>query len=58
MRYGNYILDFYDGPIYVEELDALKRNEKTIKVTIGKPGDYVHFTGPGGVGNSKTPKSA
>jgi len=27
MRYGSYVLDFYDGPIFIEELDALKRNE-------------------------------
>lgn len=38
IRYGSFILDFFDGPIYVEELDPLKRNEKSIKVTIGKPG--------------------
>lgn len=43
IRHGSYILSFYDGPIYVEELDALKRNEKTCKITIGKPGDVVNF---------------
>jgi len=43
MRYGSYVLDFYDGPIYIEELDALKRNEYQIKVTIAKPGDIVAY---------------
>lgn len=28
IRYGTYVLDFYDAPIFIEELDALKRNEK------------------------------
>lgn len=35
------MLDLYHGPIYVEELDALKRSDITMKVTIGRPGDEV-----------------
>ena len=43
IRYGTYLLDFYDAPIFIEELDALKRNEKKIKITLGKLGEYVPF---------------
>ena len=63
IRYGTYILDLYDGPIYIEELDALKRNEKQIKITVAKPGEYVPFNaGPQWNPNptktpSKTPKT-
>ena len=28
LRYGSFVLDCYDGPIFIEELDAQKRNEK------------------------------
>jgi hypothetical protein len=41
IRYGSYILDCYFPPVYVEELDALKRSDKQIKITIGKPGEYI-----------------
>mmetsp|Transcript_12126 Transcript_12126/g.11975 ORF Transcript_12126/g.11975 Transcript_12126/m.11975 type:complete len:147 (-) Transcript_12126:2098-2538(-) len=42
MRYGTYVLDLYDGPIFVEELDALKRVDKQMKITIGRPGDVIN----------------
>lgn len=41
VRFGTFVLDMYAGPIYVEELDALKRTDMTIKVTIGRPGDEI-----------------
>jgi hypothetical protein len=31
----------YDGPIFVEELDVLKRNDKQIKITLARPGEEV-----------------
>ena len=43
IRYGSYIMDFYEAPIYIEELDALKRTEKNCKITIGKPGEFIPF---------------
>lgn len=39
IRYGSYVMDLYDGPIYVEELDVLKRTDRQIKITIGRPGE-------------------
>jgi hypothetical protein len=36
-------MDFYEAPIYIEELDALKRTEKNCKITIGKPGEFIPF---------------
>ena len=38
IRYGTYTLDLYQPPIYVEELDELKRTPYIWKVTIGRPG--------------------
>lgn len=60
IRYGSYILDLYDGPIYVEELDALKRNECQMKITIAKPGEFVPYNeGPAALAaKAKTPKTA
>lgn len=41
IRFGTYVLPLYEGPIYLEELDAVKRTEYSIKVTIGRPGDVI-----------------
>lgn len=57
MRYGTYILDLYDGPIYVEELDALKRNDKQIKITVAKPGEYIPYNAGPSLNTIKTPKT-
>ena len=38
IRYGTYTLDLYQPPIYVEELDELKRTPFIWKVTVGRPG--------------------
>lgn len=58
IRYGSYILDCYDGPIFVEELDALKRNECSIKITIAKPGEFVPYNEEPSLAARKTPKTA
>ena len=41
LRYGNYVLDLYDGPIFIEELDVFNRTEYQIKLSLGKPGDTL-----------------
>lgn len=42
IRYGTFVLDLYDGPIFVEELDPLKKNDKRLRITIGRPGDHIN----------------
>jgi hypothetical protein len=42
IRYGSRVLNLYDGPIFVEEQDVMKMNDKQMKVTIGRPGDHIN----------------
>jgi len=44
IRYGTYVLDCYDGPIYVEDLDNLKRKNVQCKFTLGRPGETIKAT--------------
>ena len=43
IRYGSFILDLYDGPIFIEDLDVQKRNVTSMKVTIGRPGEFIPY---------------
>jgi hypothetical protein len=44
IRHGTYVLDLHDGPIFIEELDPLKKNDKRIRITIARPGDNINKT--------------
>jgi hypothetical protein len=45
MKFGTYIMDLYKAPVFVEELDALKRTEIQIKITVGRPGEELKNEG-------------